>query len=159
MEDNSLLPDLDATDRRILEELAANGRITTIELAEKVNLSATPCSRRIKRLEEAGVIEGYCARINPAALGVNLCVMISVKLARHAPDGHTEFLAAVERCPEITECLLVTGDADYLLKVWIRDVEALRDFTINTLQGIPAVAETSTTLVLKQIEGNLMRIA
>ncbi|HEV2674001.1 MAG TPA: Lrp/AsnC family transcriptional regulator [Aliidongia sp.] len=141
---------LDAIDRRILGALLDDGRMSTLDVAEKVGLSPTPCSRRIRQLEAAGVIEGYAARINPAALGLSLCVMVSVRLARQGPDGHQQFLDAIADRPEITECLLVTGATDYLLRVWVRDIDALRDFITNALQGIPAVAETSTMLVLSQ---------
>jgi Lrp/AsnC family transcriptional regulator, leucine-responsive regulatory protein len=122
--------------------------MSTLDVAEKVGLSPTPCSRRIRQLEEAGVIEGYSARVNPAALGLNLSVMVSVRLARHGPDGHEQFLTAIKDYAEITECLLVTGGVDYLLRIWIEDIDALREFITNALQGIPAVAETSTMLIL-----------
>jgi Lrp/AsnC family leucine-responsive transcriptional regulator len=146
----SLQPRFDPIDRRILSQLIDDGRISNLDLAERVGLSPTPCSRRIRQLEEAGVIEGYTARINPAALGLNLCVMVSVKLARHGPEGHEQFLKAISDRPEITECMLVTGASDYLLRVWVEDIEALRQFVTGTLQGLPTVAETSTMLVLKQ---------
>ena len=142
------MAEFDAIDRRILKALVADGRMSTIEVAEQVGLSPTPCSRRIRRLEEAGVIQGYTATIDPAALGLTLCVMISVRLARHGPDGHEQFMAAIKDRPEITEVLLVTGSNDYLLRVWVEDIEALRAFITNAVQGIPAVAETSTMLVL-----------
>jgi Lrp/AsnC family transcriptional regulator, leucine-responsive regulatory protein len=142
---------LDAIDRKILKHLVADGRISNLDLAEKVGLSPTPCSRRIRQLENAGVIGGYAAKIDPAALGLNLCVMVFVKLSRYGPEGHAQFLKAVGERPEITECLLVSGSSDYLLRVWVEDADALREFTINALQGIPAVAETSTMLVLNQI--------
>ena len=144
----SLPVQLDAIDRRILGQLAVNGRMSTLELAEKVGLSPTPCSRRVRRLEEAGVIAGYAASINPTALGLTLCVMVSVKLGRHGPEGHDQFLKAIRDRPEITECLLITGAADYLLRVWVEDIDALRAFITNALQAIPSVAETSTMLVL-----------
>ncbi|PTM38883.1 Lrp/AsnC family transcriptional regulator [Bosea sp. 124] len=147
---DSLRQRFDAIDRRILIHLIDDGRMPNLDVAEKVGLSPTPCSRRIRQLEEAGVIEGYSARINPAALGLNLCVMVSVKLARHGPDGHEQFLQAIRDRPEITECLLVAGASDYLLRVWVEDIDALREFITNALQGIPAVAETSTMLVLDQ---------
>lgn len=141
---------LDAIDRRILGQLVKAGRISNLDLAEKVGLSPTPCSRRIRQLEESGVIEGYSATINPSAFGLSLCVIVSVKLGRHGPDGHEQFLKAIRDRPEITECLLVTGGSDYLLKVWVEDIEDLRAFITNTLQGVPSVAETSTMLVLDQ---------
>ena len=145
---------LDPIDRRILKALMEDGRMSTLDVAEKVGLSATPCSRRIRQLEDAGVIQGYAARINPAALGLNLCVMVSVRLARHGPDGHDQFLKAIKDRPEVAECLLVTGASDYLLRIWIEDIEALREFITNALQGIPCVAETSTMLVLNETRGS-----
>lgn len=148
---NSPRSRFDAIDRRILRQLVEDGRMSNLDVAAKVGLSPTPCSRRIRQLEDAGVIDGYSAKINPAALGLSLCVMVSVKLSRHGPDGHEQFLKAISNRPEITECLLVTGGSDYLLRVWVEDPDALREFTINALQGIPAVAETSTMLVLNQI--------
>jgi len=141
---------LDAIDRRILKALVEDGRMSTLDVAEKVGLSATPCSRRIRQLEDRGVIEGYAAKINPAALGLSLCVMVSVRLGKHGPDAHEQFSKAIRDRPEITECLLVTGNTDYLLRVWVKDIDALREFMTNGLQGIPTVAETSTMLVLNQ---------
>jgi Lrp/AsnC family leucine-responsive transcriptional regulator len=148
---------LDAVDRRILKALLEDGRMSTLEIAAEVGLSPTPCSRRIRRLEETGVIEGYTARINPASLGLSLCVMVSVRLARQGP-GHQQFLDAIKDRPEVLECLLVTGSTDYLLRVWVADIDALREFITDTLQGIPAVAETSTMLVLKRMSGDLIRL-
>lgn len=147
-EDISLPIKLDAVDHRILAALVADGRMTTLEVAEKVNLSPTPCGRRIKRLEETGVIRGYTADINHAALGLKISVMVSVRLARHGPETGSQFLEAIRERPEITECLLVTGNIDYLLRVWVEDVNALRDFIRDFLQKIPAVAETSTMMIL-----------
>ncbi|MBP0437348.1 Lrp/AsnC family transcriptional regulator [Tianweitania sediminis] len=139
---------LDAIDHRILRELRADGRISTVDLASRVGLSPTPCARRVKRLEDAGVIQGYTAKINPAALGLAICVMVSVRLGKQGPEGAGEFLREVSKHPEITECLLVTGNIDYLLRVWVKDIPALRDFISNVLQSIPSVAETSTMVVL-----------
>lgn len=122
--------------------------MSTLDLADRVGLSPTPCSRRLRRLEDSGVIEGYTARINQAALGLNICVMVTVRLAKHGPETADQFLRAIHGRPEITECLLVTGNIDYLLRVWVRDVDALRDFIKDGLQSIPAVAETSTMVIL-----------
>jgi Lrp/AsnC family leucine-responsive transcriptional regulator len=142
---------LDAFDRRILAALVEDGRMSTLDVADKVGLSATPCSRRIRQLEEAGVIKGYTAEVDPATLGLRLCVVISVRLARHGPDTHNQFMEAIKGRPEISECLLVTGGTDYLLRIWVEDIDALRTFITNGLQAIPTVAETSTMLVLDQI--------
>jgi Lrp/AsnC family leucine-responsive transcriptional regulator len=140
--------ELDAMDRRILSVLQADGRISNLDLAERVGLSPTPCSRRMKRLEETGVIIGYGARINPAALGLGVGVIMTVRLAKQTPADIAEFLAVVHRQPEITECLLVTGNLDYVLRLRVRDVEALRDFILSKIKNISCVAETSTMLVL-----------
>lgn len=104
--------DLDSIDHRILDVLRRDGRISMLDLADRVGLSPTPCGRRVKRMEEAGVITGYAAQID-RALGLNVCVLVSVRLARHGPGSTREFLSAVARHPEITECLLVTGNLDY----------------------------------------------
>ena len=141
--------ELDATDRRILQVLQAEGRISNLDLAERVGLSPTPCGRRVRRLEDAGVITGYGARINPVALGLGVSVIVMVRLARQSPTDISEFLAAVHRQPEITECLLVTGNLDYVLRLRVRDVDALRDFILTKLKTIPCIAETSTMLILE----------
>jgi Lrp/AsnC family leucine-responsive transcriptional regulator len=141
--------ELDAMDRRILGVLQLEGRISNLDLAQRVGLSPTPCGRRLKRLEETGVITGYGARINPAALGLGVSVIVTVRLARQSPNDISEFLAAVHRQPEITECLLVTGNLDYVLRLRVSDVEALRDFILDKLKSIPCVAETSTMLILE----------
>ena len=92
---------------------------------------------------------GYGARINPSALGLGVSVIVTVRLARQTPNDIAEFLAAVHRQPEITECLLVTGNLDYVLRLRVRDVEALRDFILAKLKSIPCVDETATMLVLE----------
>lgn len=138
-------------DHRILAALQANGRMSTLDVAEAVGLSPTPCSRRIKRLEETGVISGYTALVDPGALGLGLSVVVSVRLARQGPEGHGQFLEAIRGRSEITECLLVTGNVDYLLRVWVKDMPALREFVTVNLQSIPTVAETSTMLVVDDV--------
>lgn len=142
--------DLDSIDHRILDVLRRDGRISMLDLADRVGLSPTPCGRRVKRMEEAGVITGYAAQIDRRALGLQVCVLVSVRLARHGPEGTREFLSAVAKHPEITECLLVTGNLDYMLRIWVRDIEALGVFIRDVLQSIPAVAETTTMVILKQ---------
>ena len=139
---------LDETDRKIIAVLAEEGRISNLELADRIGLSPTPCSRRVKRLEEEGVIMGYGARVNPTAMGQSVSVMVQVRLSQQSPADIDEFMSAVHRLPEITECLLVTGNLDYVLKVQTRDVEALRDFVLKELKAIPSVSETSTMLIL-----------
>lgn len=143
------MPDLDKVDHRILDVLRRDGRISILDLAERVGLSATPCARRVKRMEEAGVIKGYVAQIDPGALGLTVSVLCSVRLARHGTEGTEQFLSAVAKRPEITECLLVAGSVDYVLRIWVRDLDSLGTFIRDVLQSIPAVAETTTMVILK----------
>ena len=140
---------LDAIDHRILDVLRRDGRISMLDLAERVGLSPTPCGRRVKRMEEEGIIKGYAARIDPAALGLTVSVLCSVRLARHGTEGTEQFLSAIARRPEITECLLVAGNVDYVLRIWVRDLDELGTFIRDVLQSIPAVAETTTMVILK----------
>jgi len=146
---------LDDTDRRIIAVLSDEGRISNLDLADRIGLSPTPCSRRVKRLEEAGVIMGYGARINPTAMGQSVSVMVQVRLSQQSPSDIEAFMSAIHRLPEITECLLVTGNLDYVLKVQTRDVEALRDFVLKELKAIPCVSETSTMLILDVAKSTL----
>ncbi|UXU76490.1 MULTISPECIES: Lrp/AsnC family transcriptional regulator [unclassified Paracoccus (in: a-proteobacteria)] len=143
--------ELDAIDQRILACLEAEGRMPILELAERVGLSPTPCGRRVKRLEESGVITGYGARVDARALGLNVSVLIAVRLARGGPDANAVFLRGLRGRPEVVECFLVTGNnIDYMLRVQVRDIDALGRFIRDVLQAIPAVAETSTMVILKQ---------
>ena len=141
---------LDSIDHRILDVLTRDGRISMLDLADQVGLSPTPCGRRVKQLESAGIIRGYAAQIDQVALGLNVSVLVSVRLARHGTDGTEQFLSAIAKHREITECLLVTGNVDYVLRIWVRDIDALGTFIRDVLQSIPAVAETSTMVILKQ---------
>lgn len=139
---------LDPTDRQILAILGKEGRISNLDLADRIGLSPTPCSRRVKRLEDGGVIMGYGARINAAAIGKTISVMVQVRLSQQSPSDIDTFMSAVNRLPEITECLLVTGNLDYLLRVQTADVDALKEFVLKELKSIPCVSETSTMLIL-----------
>lgn len=139
---------IDDTDEKIIAVLKDEGRISNLDLANRIGLSPTPCSRRVKRLEENGVITGYGARINPSKMGQGVSVIVNVRLSQQTPSDIEEFLSAIHRLPEITECLLVTGNLDYVLKVQAKDVEALRDFVLKELKAIPSVSETSTMLIL-----------
>jgi len=145
---------IDSIDQRILAQLSAHGRLTNNELSERVGLSPTPCARRVRRLEQSGIIRGYRADVDPKAMGMSICVMISIKLAKHQPDGHSAFRETIEKCPEVSECLMVTGNADYILKAWFPDIEGLRYFITTTVQNLPEVAETSTMLVVDNIDSH-----
>ena len=143
---------IDAIDRKILGILQIDGRISNLKLAEQVGLSPTPCSRRVRRLEDMGIIKGYGAKIDLEAENSGISVLISVRLSGQTPQDIDSFMEAVNEQPEIIECLLVTGNVDYLLTVQTESVEQLRNFVLTRLKNIPSVAETTTMLVLGSIK-------
>ena len=143
---------LDSIDHKILKVLQDEGRISNLDLAERIGLSPTPCSRRVKRLEQTGVIRGYSARVDTVAVEPHITVMITVRLSRQSPEDIENFITAVKSLPEITECLLVTGNLDYLLRVRARDVDALKKFVLTKLKAIPSLAETTTMLILETVK-------
>ena len=116
--------ELDRTDRKILDILQREGRISITELAEQVSLSATPCSERVKRLEREGVITGYHARVNPAALGKTLLVFLEIRLSAKSGDVFDKVKQELMYVPEVMECHLVSGDFDYLVKARLSELEA-----------------------------------
>lgn len=144
--------ELDSTDRKILSILQNDGRISNLKLAEKVGLSPTPCSRRVRRLEDLGIIKGYGAKIDIEADNSGVTVLISIRLSGQTPADVDNFMQAVNEQPEIIECLLVTGNVDYLLTVKTETVEELRNFVLTRLKNIPSVAETTTMLILGSIK-------
>ncbi|MGB5330377.1 MAG: Lrp/AsnC family transcriptional regulator, partial [Gammaproteobacteria bacterium] len=114
---------LDRIDRHILKLMQTNARISNLELADQVGLSPTPCSRRVKRLEESGLIAGHVTLLNPAALGLDLTAIIGISMDRHTPDRFENFEKAITKMPEVIECSIVTGQtADFLLKAVVRDM-------------------------------------
>lgn len=139
---------LDATDHQILAVLRADGRVSMLDLADRVGLSPTPCGRRVKRMEQAGVIRGYHASVDRAVLGQSVGALISVRLTRHGTEGPQQFLSAVAKRAEVTECLLVAGNVDYILRVMVEDLEALARFIHDVLQKVSTVVETSTMVIL-----------
>ena len=143
---------LDETDLQILNILQTEGRISNLELAKRISLSPTPCSRRLKRLEQSGVIKGYSARINHAMLGLGISALVTVRLSRQTPQDIEKFISSINKRPEITECLLIAGNLDYVLRVNVSDVTALRDFVLNGLKSIPFVNKTSTMLILDSLK-------
>ena len=121
---------LDRTDLRILEALQKNGRLTNLELADKIGLSPSPCARRVKALTESGVIGDTVTLLNEKALDLSLMALIHISMDRHTPERFEVFESAVASYPEVLECLLITGsEADYLLKVIVKDMEAYQHFS------------------------------
>jgi Lrp/AsnC family leucine-responsive transcriptional regulator len=144
--------DLDRTDLKILAELQSDARLTNVELAQRVNLSPSPCLARVRALERAGIINRYVALVNPSAVGLGLNVFIHVSLERQVEKTLQQFQTAINRFPEIVECYLMTGDADFLLRVVVPDVQALEQFILNGLTKVAGVASIRSSFALKQVK-------
>lgn len=143
---------LDRTDKRILHELQLNARITNQELADRVGLSPSPCLRRVKQLEEAGLIKGYVTELEASKLGLKLMAIVQIAMDRHTPDRFEQFEATVTTFPQVLECIMITGQsADYQLKVLVKDMEEYQDFLLNKLTRISGVSDVRSSFVLRQI--------
>ena len=143
---------LDRTDRRILQQLQEDGRISNLKLAETVALSPTAVLARVQRLTREGFIEGYEARLNPRLLGIRMLVFVEVLLDRTTPNVFDQFRAAVQVHPEILECHMVAGGFDYLLKTRCADMDAYRRFAGAVLWQLPGVRETRTYAVMEEVK-------
>jgi DNA-binding Lrp family transcriptional regulator len=148
---NNPPPALEPGDHAILRELQRNGRATNAELASAANMSESACFRRLKKLEDTGVIEKYTVRINPAAIGVNLTAVIFIGLANQSDDEVVKFEKAVAKIPEVLECHLLTGTPDYLLRVAVKDLEGLERLYSTALRRLPGIARFSSNLVLRSV--------
>jgi Lrp/AsnC family transcriptional regulator, leucine-responsive regulatory protein len=145
-------PKLDRIDKRILAVMQANGRITNLELADQIGLSATPCARRVRRLEASGIIERHVTLLNQARLGLNITAMISISMDRHTPERFDNFERQVKKFPEIIECSIVTGQAaDYLLKAVLPDMTYYEEFLLGRLTRIEGVTGVHSSFVLRKI--------
>ena len=143
---------LDEIDRRILTALQENARITNVELAELVGISPSPCWRRVRELEQKGVISSYVTLIDPASIGLPVSVFVQVSLERQVETALEEFEGAVADWPEVMECYLMTGDADYLLRVVVADLAAYHRFLVDHLTRVPGVASIKSSFALKQVK-------
>jgi DNA-binding Lrp family transcriptional regulator len=143
---------LDQFDRKILSFLQADGRLTNNELSERVNLSASQCSRRRQRLEEDGFIQGYSARLDRDRLGFPLVNIISVTLATHNRDNAQRFAELLSRLPEVQEAHALTGEMDYILKVVTPDLKSLADFVNDVLLPHESVQHVKTAIVLQTLK-------
>ncbi|MEE9310222.1 MAG: Lrp/AsnC family transcriptional regulator [Cocleimonas sp.] len=143
---------LDRIDKKILHVMQSDGRISNLELAEQVGLSPTPCSRRVKRLEESGLIEKHVTLLNAKALGLGLTAMIGISMDRHTPDRFEQFEKAIKDMPEVLECSIVTGQsADFLLKVVVRDMSHYEEFLLGHLTNLKGVSGVHSSFVLRQV--------
>lgn len=136
---------MDVKDRQIIRELQINGRLTNQELAERVNLSPSPCLRRLRNLEQSGAILGYTALIDQKAYGLPVTVLIRIRLERHSEETIRVFETQIKRIDEILDCFLMTGDSDYLLRVIVESLEAYEDFIRREIHNIPGVASIETS--------------
>src|SRR6266700_1306813 len=143
---------LDAIDRKILSLLQSDGRITMAELADKVGLSVSPCHRRVKLLEERGVITRYIATIDQKSLGLHVSVFISIKLARQKEEDLNRFEKAISKWDEILECYLMTGNRDYLLRVVAADLSSYEAFLKNKLTRLDGIASIESSFALSQVK-------
>jgi Lrp/AsnC family transcriptional regulator, leucine-responsive regulatory protein len=142
--------ELDRYDKQILEALQRNGRISNQELADSISLSPSPCLRRVSKLEEAGIIDGYVALVNARKLGLTLLAFISISMDKHTPDRFDLFEKTIGSYPEVLECHLITGQsADYLLKVIVKDMDAYQQFLLQKLTRIEGVSGVHSSFVLK----------
>lgn len=144
--------DLDAIDRRILRALQADGRLPIVALADKVGLSPTPCQRRVKRLEEAGVIARYAAVLDARRVGLPLHAFVQVALAGHSEEAAASFHRAIAERPEVIAAYAMSGDMDYMLHVVAADFDAYADFALKALLRMPGVKETRSSFVLTEIK-------
>ncbi|MCA0399942.1 MAG: Lrp/AsnC family transcriptional regulator [Proteobacteria bacterium] len=143
---------LNESDRKILDLLQTDARISNQDLAEQAAMSASACWRRVRALEEEGIISGYAALVDPARAGLGFSAILHVSLTRHESQHVEQFIAAVMRRPEIVECFATTGETDYHLRVICTDKEAYNAFLDNFLFKLPGLAHVRTNLVLKDIK-------
>jgi Lrp/AsnC family leucine-responsive transcriptional regulator len=143
---------LDRIDKRILTLMQTNARISNLELADQVGLSPTPCSRRVKRLEDSGLIAGHVTLLNPEALGLDLTAIIGISMDRHTPDRFEDFEKAIISMPEVIECSIVTGQAaDFLLKVVVKDMHHYEKFLLGHLTRVTGVTGVHSSFVLRHL--------
>jgi|ERR1035437_10611 Lrp/AsnC family leucine-responsive transcriptional regulator len=143
---------LDNYDRQILRVLQEDGRISNQDLAERIGLSPSPCLRRLRTLEESGLITGYRALLDAKKLGLSLMALIHISMDQHTPERFSNFEAQVAQIPEVLECLLITGqDADYQLKVVVRDMDGYQDLLLNRITRITGVTGVHSSFVLRRV--------
>jgi Lrp/AsnC family leucine-responsive transcriptional regulator len=145
-------PELDAIDSRILAALQADARLSNLELADRVGLSASPCLRRVRRLERDGYIEGYRAMLQRERIGLGLTVFLGVKIDGHANERATAFEEAVVAMPEVIACHVVSGESDYLLEVVVADLAHYQRFLVGQLLNMPIVREVRSNFAIQTLK-------
>lgn len=143
---------MDRYDRQILAVLQQEGRISNQDLADRIGLSPSPCLRRVRTLEESGLITGYRAFLDAKKLGLSLMALIGISMDLHTPERFAQLEASISEIPEVLECLLITGQqSDYQLKVVVRDMDAYQDLLLNKITRIPGVTGVHTSFVLRRV--------
>lgn len=143
---------LDRTDRLILKTLQEDGRISNVALARKVNLSATPCLERVRRLERRDYIKGYTALLNPDKVGADVLVFVEIDLIRTSPDAFREFRREALKLRELLECHLVSGNFDYLLKARVKDMKEYRSLLGEKILALPGVSDSRSYVVMEEVK-------
>ena len=146
------MPELDRLDRKILDALQRNGRITMTELGEQIGLSTSPCAERVRRLERQGVITGYHARVNPQAIGRTLLVFVEITLTSKSGDVFEAVRREMLYLPEVMECHLVSGSFDYLVKARLHAMSDYRDLLGSILKKIPVPAQSHSYVVMEEVK-------
>ncbi|WP_043816658.1 Lrp/AsnC family transcriptional regulator [Deinococcus maricopensis] len=141
---------LDDTDRRILEILQRDGRIPNTELADEIGLTPAPTLRRVKRLEDEGIIKRYAALLDPKMIGQDLTVFVHVSLDKQTKTGFIDFADQMRKRPEVLECYLCLGESDFILKVCVPNLDAYQRFLVDVLAAIPGVSNTNSTITVRQ---------
>lgn len=143
---------LDRYDRQILEILQQDGRISNQDLADRIGLSASPCLRRVRALEDSGIISGYRALLDAKKLGLSLTALIHIAMDRHTPERFANFEAKISELPEVMECLLITGQAaDYQLKAVVEDMDAYQILLLNKITRIEGVSGVQSSFVMRRV--------
>lgn len=148
------LAQIDRTDLKILDALQREGRLTNAELADKVGLSLSPCWRRLKRLEEIGVITGYQATLNRKVLGLGVTAFVRIDIERHTPVFERKFEEAIAELPEVISCHVISGEGAFMLMVVCDSLESYSNFALNTLMALPGVKDTQTSFSLKEVKSS-----
>jgi Lrp/AsnC family transcriptional regulator, leucine-responsive regulatory protein len=142
----------DRFDAKILDALQRDGRLSVVNLAESIGLSATPCARRIKAMESDGAIEGYAAVLNPARVGLAVLAIVQVKLTEHTDETVARFEREIQLMDEVTKCFAMTGSYDFILEVYGKDLDALSNVVLKKLIRVPNVRDMQSSVVLATIK-------
>jgi Lrp/AsnC family leucine-responsive transcriptional regulator len=145
-------PEIDRMDRRILETLQAEGRLSNVELADRVALSPSPCLRRVKRLEDDGVIAGYRAVVDRGAVGLGLTVFLEIKVGKHSRDNAAMLQKTLADMPEVVSCHIVSGTADFLAEVVVPDLAAYERFLLDRLLVVPTIEDVRSNFAIRMIK-------